>query len=151
MASGDGGLLSASHIVEYPYRRSTGPVMGRFFAALRDRRFEGVKTARGRVLVPPTEYDPQTGEAADEMVPVGPGGVVTTWAWVSHPRAKHPLNHPFAWALIQLDGADTAMLHAVDTGVESAMQTGMRVTPRWRAQTVGSINDVACFEPEGTS
>jgi uncharacterized OB-fold protein len=97
--------------------------------------------------VPPTEYDPVTSESLENFVEVGQSGVVTTWAWVPEPRAKHPLDRPFAWALIKLDGADTAMLHAVDVGEESLMSTGMRVKARWRDETVGHIRDLACFEP----
>jgi len=78
---------------------------------------------------------------------VGPGGAITSWSWVSQPRAKHPLSRPFAWALIRLDGADTALLHAVDAGSESRVRTGMRVVPRWRAETRGEIGDIECFEP----
>jgi len=141
--------LTAPHHLEYAYKRSVGPVLGRFFAGLRDRRIEGVKTAAGRVLVPPSEYDPETGEpATEDFVAVGPSGTVTTWTWVSQPRAKQPLRQPFAYALIQLDGADTPLLHAVDAGRESRMRTGMRVRPRWRAETRGEIADIACFEPE---
>lgn len=141
--------LSATHVLEYPYRRSVGPVMGRFFTGLRDRRIEGVRTGDGSVVVPPLEYDPATGAAVGDFVEVGPGGVVTTWAWVTTPRPKHPLDRPFAWALIKLDGADTAMLHAVDAGSAEKMKTGMRVKPRWREERVGEIRDLACFEPEG--
>jgi uncharacterized OB-fold protein len=141
--------LTARHHLEYAYRRSVGPVLGRFFAGLRERRIEGVKTAAGRVLVPPSEYDPETGEATtEEFVAVGPSGTVASWTWVSQPRAKQPLQHPFAYALIRLDGADTALLHAVDAGSESRMRTGLRVRPRWRAETKGEIADIACFEPE---
>lgn len=141
--------LTARHHLEYAYRRSVGPVLGRFFGALRERRIEGIRTARGRVLVPPSEYDPETGEAnGEDFVAVGPAGVVTTWTWVAKPRAKQPLQHPFAYALIRLDGADTALLHAVDAGSESRMRTGLRVRPRWRAETKGEIADIACFEPE---
>jgi uncharacterized OB-fold protein len=144
------GVLTAPHVLEYPYRRSVGPVLGRFFTALRDRKIVGVKTKRGRVLAPPAEYDPETGAAvSDQFVDVGPGGVVTTWSWVVRPRAKQPLGHPFAWALIRLDGADTAMLHAVDAGDPSRMKTGMRVVPRWREERTGVITDIECFEPEG--
>ncbi len=32
------GALTAPHVLEYPYTRSVGPVLGRFFAALRERR-----------------------------------------------------------------------------------------------------------------
>ena len=141
-------LPSVKQVLAYPYRRSVGPVMGRFFGALREQRLEGIRGADGRVLVPPAEYDPVTGEALADFVEVGPGGVVTTWAWVVTPRAKHPLDRPFAWALVRLDGADTAFLHAVDAGDASRMRTGLRVRPRWRTERVGSIRDIECFEPE---
>jgi hypothetical protein len=144
-----GEVLCAPHFLAYDYRRSVGPVLGRFFTELRDRNIVGSKTADGRVLVPPMEYDPETGAGVDEIVGVGPGGVVTTWAWVCEPMRNHPLDRPFAFALIQLDGASSGMLHAVDAGDESRMSTGMRVAPRWAAETSGSIHDIECFEPEG--
>ena len=100
------------------------------------------------MLIPPSEYDPQTGESLDEFVEVGPGGVVDTWAWVHQPRENHPLDRPFAWALIRPDGADSAMLHALDAGSEDKVKTGMRVVPRWRSETQGDIHDIECFEPE---
>jgi uncharacterized OB-fold protein len=146
-----GGVLSARHVLEYPYTRSVGPVVGRFLTGLRDRKIEGVRTKSGKVLVPPTEYDPETSESVtDEWVEVGPGGVVTTWSWVPAPRPKQPLERPFAWALIKLDGAHTALLHAVDAGDAAKMSTGMRVRPRWKAETEGMITDIECFEPEAS-
>ena len=141
-------VLSAPHALAYAYRRSVGPVLGRFFTELRDRKLVGSRTADGRVLVPPMEYDPSTGAANDEIVAVGPAGSVTSWCWVADPLRLHPLDRPFAFALIRLDGADTAMLHAVDAGDESQMSTGMRVVPRWSDEPTGSILDLACFEPE---
>jgi len=142
--------LSGAHVLEYTYKRSVGPVLGRFFTGLRDGRFEGVKTQAGRVLCPPLEHDPETGEATtDDWVEVGPGGTVTTWAWIAEPRDQHPLDRPFAFALVQLDGADTGLLHAVDAGAEGRMRTGMRVRARFAAERAGRIEDVACFEPEG--
>ena len=142
-------LLTAPLIIEYPFTRTTGPVIGAFLTGLREQVIVGTKTSDGRVLVPPMEYDPTTGEAAIEMVEVGPGGTVTTWAWVSQPRPKDPLDHPFAWALIRIDGAESAMLHAVDAKNIGAMSTGMHVTPRWRAEREGHINDIECFVSDG--
>ena len=142
--------LSGAHTLEYTYKRSVGPVLGRFFGGLRDGRIEGVKTAAGRVLCPPLEHDPETGEATtDDWVEVGPGGTVTTWAWIAEPRDQHPLDRPFAFALVQLDGADTGLLHAVDAGEEGRMRTGMRVRARFADERTGCIQDIACFEPEG--
>src|SRR5207248_6013163 len=141
-------VLRAPHSLEYTYTRSVGPVVERFFNGLGEHRIQGIKGADGRVIVPPTEYDPQTGESLSEFVDVGDAGVVTTWAWTTDPRPGQPLDRPFAWALIRLDGADTAMLHAVDAGDESKMATGTRVTVRWRDERVGEIGDIACFVPE---
>ena len=141
-------VLTALHVLEYPSKRSVGPVIGRFLTGLRDQKIEGIRASDGRVLVPPVEYDPQTAAALSEFVDVGPGGVVTTWTWLSEARSNNPLQKPFAWALIKLDGADTALLHAVDAGDESNMKTGMRVTPRWRTERTGHILDIECFEPE---
>jgi uncharacterized OB-fold protein len=144
-------VLSAKHVMEYPYRRSVGPVLGRFFTSLQERRIEGARTAAGRVIVPPSEHDPQTGEAIRDLVEVGPGGTVVSWTWVSQPRQKQPLDHPFAYAKPQnlLDVDYVPMLHAVDAGVESRMENGMRVRPRWADEPEGGIRDLPCFEPEG--
>ncbi len=59
-----------------------------------------------------------------------------------------PLRHPFGWALIRLDGADTAMLHAVNAGSADRMRTGMRVRPRWADRAGTGITDIVCFEAE---
>lgn len=141
-------VLSAPHRLEFPYRRSVGPVLGRFLTGLRDGRVEGIRARDGRVIVPPQEHDPVTAEPLSEWVPVGPGGVVVSWAWIAEPLPNQPLDRPFAWALVRLDGADTAMLHAVDCGSEQAMGTGMRVTVRWRSERVGDIRDIECFVPD---
>ena len=141
------GVLTAPHTLEYTYTRSTGPAIGAFLGALRDGKVLGVRASDGRVLVPPTDYDPVTAEDLSELVEVGTEGVVTTWSWQDPARDGQPLDHPFAWALVQLDGADTGLLAAVDAGSRDAMSTGMRVRIRWAAERTGTIHDLACFEP----
>jgi uncharacterized OB-fold protein len=143
--------LTAPYVLEHTYRRSVGPVLARFLGGLRDGVIFGSKTPSGRVVVPPSEYDPDTGEAAGELVQVGTSGVVATWSWVATPAPKASLSRPHAWALVKLDGADTAILHAVDVASPEAMRSGMRVRVRWRAERTGEIADIACFEPETSS
>jgi uncharacterized protein len=133
--------------IAFDYTRSLGPVLGQFMTALRERRILGARGADGRVHAPPFEYDPVTFRPPAELVAVGPAGTVVSWSWLPEPLEGQPLDRPFAWALIRLDGADTAMLHAVDSGSAAAMRTGMRVAARWAADRVGSIRDIACFEP----
>jgi uncharacterized OB-fold protein len=141
----------STYTLELPYRRSLGPVVGAFLTGLRDGTVLGSRTAAGRVVVPPLEYDPDTGDAVDELVPVGEAGVVTAWAWVVEPLRKHPLDRPFAWVLVQLDGADTALLHALDVPSQEDVRTGMRVRIRWSEERVGHLTDIACFEAEEAS
>ncbi|HEY2509068.1 MAG TPA: OB-fold domain-containing protein [Streptosporangiaceae bacterium] len=140
--------LSAPLEISFDYTRSLGPALSQFMTGLANRRILGSRSADGRVHAPPAEYDPVTAAPAPaDLVEVGPEGTVVTWSWQPRPGGGQPLQRPFAWALIRLDGADTSLLHAVDGGSPGAMRTGMRVRPRWAAQPRGHITDIECFEP----
>jgi uncharacterized protein len=141
--------LRAPLEIGFDYTRSLGPVLSEFLTALAGRRILGARGADGRVHAPPFEYDPDTSEPPGGLVEVGPAGTVISWTWAAEPLDGQPLARPFGWALIRLDGADTAMLHAVDAGSPAAMRTGLRVRPRWTASPAGSIRDIVCFEPAG--
>ena len=137
--------LSAPLTLQFDYTRSVGATLGKFFTALRERRVLGVRGSDGRVHVPPTEYDPVTYEPLGEMVPVSAVGTVASWTWQPDPIEGQPLDRPFAWALIKLDGADTPLMHAVDAGTPDAISTGTRVHVHWADETVGAITDIAYF------
>lgn len=137
--------LSAPYTLQYDYTRSLGAVLSAFFAGLRDGRILGAKARSGDVICPPTEYDPQSGESIVELIEVGPAGTVTACTWIDNPQPHHPLSAPFAFALIRLDGATTAMLHCVAADDPSDIVTGMRVAPRFAAHRSGHIRDIAGF------
>ncbi|MEU2433577.1 OB-fold domain-containing protein [Streptomyces sp. NPDC007861] len=139
-------VLRAPLVLEFPFTRSLGPVQSAFLTGLRERTVLGVRTAAGRVLVPPVEYDPDTADELRDLVEVAATGTVTTWAWNHEPRPGQPLATPFAWAMVRLDGADSALLHALDAPGPDAVRTGMRVRVRWAAERTGAITDIACFE-----
>jgi uncharacterized OB-fold protein len=143
----DAEVLSAPLVLEYPFRRTVGPVQSAFLTGLREGFVLGIRTADGQVICPPVEYDPVTGDELDELVTLGDTGTVTTWSWEPEPRPNQPLDRPFAWALIRMDGADTGLLHAVDAGSPERMAAGVAVRIRWAAEREGSITDIACFEP----
>lgn len=136
---------AVKHTIEFPYTRSLGPIIGAFAEGLEQGKILASR-AGGRVQCPPLEYDPYTGEAAEpDLVEVGPEGTVQSWTYVPEPTRSHPSTGPFAFALIQLDGADTALVHAVDAAPGS-LSVGTRVTPRWKAERGGLITDIECFE-----
>ena len=93
------GLTPASPTIDHAYE---SPFCGSGFAQV------------NCTLPPSAEYDPVTYEPLAEMVPVSAVGTVVSWTWQPEPLEGQPLDRPFAWALIKLDGADTPLLHAVD-------------------------------------
>ena len=138
--------LRAPLTIEYPFTRTVGPVQSAFLTGLREGIVLGIRRSDGTVLVPPVEYDPATAEELRELVDVSTSGTVTSWAWEPAPDPRQPLDRPFAWALIRLDGADTSMLHVVDAGDIDAIRTGARVQIRWAEEREGAITDIACFD-----
>ena len=139
-------VLSQAFELGFTYTRSTGPVVGRFLTELRDRKIVGIRGSDGQVIVPPMEYDPVTAEELSDFVEVGQQGEIVSWCWVAQPRAAHPMDEPFAWAMIKLDGADVPMIHCVAAASQAEVASGARVRAVWADKTKGYITDIRCFE-----
>jgi len=121
-------------------------VLGRFLTGLREAVVVGGRTSEGAVVVPPPEFDPVTHAQLTDFVEVADTGTVTSWTWVPEPVKGQPLDRPFAFALVRLDGADAPLLHALDVASPDDVTSGMRVRIRWRAERVGAITDIECYE-----
>jgi uncharacterized protein len=140
--------LSAPIELQFDYTRSLGPTLGGFLTGLAQRQVRGVRASDRTVIVPPLEYDPKTHQPLTDFVDVSDRGEVITWSWAAEPLPGQPLDRPFAWVLVKLDGADTTLLHALDVPSPDSVRTGMRVQARWAPEPVGHIRDILCFEPE---
>lgn len=141
----DDPVLSAPLHNSFDYTRSLGPVLGRFARGLLEGKIIGGRSADGTVYVPPVEFDPVTRAQIDEFVEVSEVGTVKSWSWMAEPIEGQPLSEPFAWALIELDGAGSSLLHAVAAGSPDELSTGARVHAVWRADRTGRIDDIAHF------
>ena len=134
--------------MEFPYKHSTGEVIGRFLAGLKmQKKIWGQRVAGLGVGVPPLGYSEADGSAGGEWVEVASTGVVTAAAIVRQPIERlHPFTAPFAFVLVRLDGADTALAHVVQDNLD-ALRVGARVEAVWAADEArtGSIRDIACF------
>jgi uncharacterized OB-fold protein len=142
--------LFSDWTMEFPYKHSTGETIGRFLAGLRDqRRIWGQRVPGQGVVVPPLGYSETTGADGGEWVPVANTGAVTAVA-VVHDAVEglHPAPAPFAFILVRLDGADTALPHLATEGLER-LRVGSRVEAVWKpdGERVGSIRDIAAFRP----
>ncbi len=140
--------LKQEFVLEFPYRHSTGEAVGRFLAGLKEqRRIWGQRAAGLGVVVPPAGYSDADGSAAGEWVEVRDTGTVTAVAVVEHAvGGLHPFPAPFAFVLVRLDGADTALAHVVRDDWDK-VRVGSRVQAVWApdGERVGSIRDIAYF------
>jgi uncharacterized OB-fold protein len=134
--------LRAPHVLDLAFERDVGGATAAFLAGLARGEIVGSRDADARVTVPPLD--------GGELVRVADVGCVRAWSWVGEPDPRHPLPTPFAFALIQLDGADTSLLHVVDVETEDALVPGTRVRADWARERRGSVLDIRAFVP-GTS
>lgn len=135
------------NVFDENFPSTTSTLMDTFLSALRNKQLLGVKSSNDGVIIPPMEVDPYTGEQLNELVHVGEHGAVLSWSWVRHPNDRKTFRSAYAWALIQLDGADTPIVHRVVTNNEKSMEVGMRVKIKWAEHTRGRISDIMCFKP----
>lgn len=139
-------------VSEFPYKHSTGETIGRFLAGLKEqKKIWGQRVSGQGVVVPPLGYSETDGSEGGEWVEVQPTGMVTAVARVFQPIDHlHPSNRPFAFVLVQLDGADTALAHIVRNDLDKLV-VGSRVEAVWVPddQRVGSVRDIDCFRVIG--
>src|SRR5205814_8521141 len=90
-------------VSEFPYKHSTGEVIGRFLAGLREqKRIWGQRVAGQGVVVPPLGYSEAAGSAGGEWGEGEAAGVVSAAAIVRRPIAHlHPCSEPFAFVLVK--------------------------------------------------
>ena len=142
--------MDQKQLVEFPYTHSTGNTVGRFLAGLRDqKKIWGERAAGLGVVVPPHGYSEADGSETSEWVEVAPTGTLTAVAVVHSPVSGfHPVDSPFAYVLVKLDGADTALAHIVIDGVAQC-RVGTRVEAVWAPDDArtGTIRDIASFRP----
>jgi uncharacterized protein len=135
--------LHARHELRLAFERSVGGATAAFLAGLARGEVWGGRGADGVIRVPPHD--------GDEPASVADAGTLRAWSWVAAPAPDQPLNRPFAYGLIQLDGADTALLHVVDVEAEEVLSPGLRVRADWRTERSGSVRDIRAFVPGATA
>lgn len=132
-----------------PYRYSVGPVGSRFFVELRDnKRIMGIRCPRcHRAYVPPRATCGTCFGKLDEWVEVANQGTVTSYTVVHYRSPVHPVESPFAYGIIQLDRADTGLLHLLGEVGPHEIEIGMRVEAVFREKRQGNILDISYFRP----
>ena len=137
--------------VRLPYHYVAGDYRARQIRAFKDKKILGSKDAKtGKVFIPPIVNSPESFGPCPEFVAVSDKGVVTTFCVVCIPVIGRDIELPYVAASVALDGADISIFAAIQECKAADVRMGMRVEAVWKpvAERVGSIRDIACFEPE---
>jgi uncharacterized protein len=130
-----------------PYRWAAGLTASQFYRRLaQEKKIYATRCPKTQqVLMPPRKSTTGT----EEWVEVGPGGTVKSFTVVRYPvPSLTPTTPPVVYALIQLDGADTAFVHQLGEVEIDKVKTGMRVMAVFAEKTSGNILDIQYFKPE---
>ncbi|HXZ38261.1 MAG TPA: Zn-ribbon domain-containing OB-fold protein, partial [Thermodesulfobacteriota bacterium] len=135
--------------IKVPYTWSVGEVGSRFFIELRDNKkiFGKRCPACKKVLVPARKVCGKCSQQTEEWVEVANQGTVQTFTVVRYPSDVQPLNPPFGYGIIKLDGADTGMAHLVYGSDPAKWKIGMKVKAVFKERREGNILDIAYFQP----
>ncbi|MCX8124760.1 MAG: Zn-ribbon domain-containing OB-fold protein [Spirochaetes bacterium] len=132
-----------------PYQWWAGETASKFFIALRDEhKILGNQCPQcGKVFCPPKKTCPYCYIDTKEWKEVGPKGKVVTYTVVYRQLAALKKNVPVAFGLIQLDGADNAMLHYIGDTDPKNIKIGMEVEAVFAEEKKASIEAILHFRP----
>jgi len=135
--------------ISVPYTWWAGETAGRFLNALRDEQtIYGTRCDRcNRVFIPPRKTCPTCFTPNETWTPVKKIGTVVAHTVARRQLAAIPENVPVIFALVRLDGADTAMLHRITGADPDRIAIGMRVRACFSDQAGATINAISHFEP----
>lgn len=138
-------------MINVPYSWWAGNTASKFFISLRDEK-KIIATrcgSCGKTFMPPRKVCPSCFTENTEWVSVSDEGTVLTFTVARRHFAAIPSDRkvPVIWALIQLDGADTALLHYLDEVRPEDVKIGMRVKAVFAEQRKATIRDISHFKP----
>jgi len=146
-------LLVKRQVLSIPQKFSTGPVMGKFLNAFKEKKIMANKCPEcGRLQVPPREVCAECVVRCDEWVEVGPEGTLSiadiTYYASPDPLTSETRETPYVSAHFLLDGCKDheTMWHELKPSDRDRAVRGVRVRPVWNENRIGAITDIKYFE-----
>jgi uncharacterized OB-fold protein len=135
--------------ISVPYSWWAGDTAGRFLTALRDEQtIMGMRCGRcERVFVPPRKTCPTCFTENKTWTAVSNEGTVTAFTVARRQLAAIARPVPVVFALIRLDGADTALLHTIGRIDPDRVSIGMRVRACFSKDAGATMAAISHFEP----
>jgi uncharacterized OB-fold protein len=146
-------LISLQILPSLDCRFATGPIMGKWFHGLKEKKFYATKCPKcGRTQAPPSEACAECVVRTPEFVEVGPKGTVLNFD-TSYYASPDPLtgkvrSTPYTTLYFKLDGTTPEDAFNFDLKAEDIprIKIGSRLRPVWNEVRTGSVNDLLYFE-----
>jgi len=152
-AEGTEELISLKCLPSINQRFATGPVMGKWFEGIKEKKFYATKCPKcGRTQIPPREICANCRVRCTEFVELGPKGTITLIDIVYYaspdPLTGEVRETPYGGPFIMLDGAteEEGFAHGLKPEDLERVKPGMRVRPVWAEKRTGSYSDLVYFE-----
>ncbi len=128
---------------------SVGATGTKFLKTIRDeKKIMGIKCPScSKVYVPPRTHCPTCFDRMSEWVDLSGKGTLTSYTVVRYEEPYLPRTVPFAYGVIQMDGADVGMAHILGEVDLDKIEVGMRLEPVFKEEREGSILDIDYFKP----
>lgn len=141
-------------IVAPEYNFWVGLVMDKFYDGLENKKFIGSKCSKcGKVFLPPRKTCGDCfAKAAEEFVELPETGIVKNFTVANYnvnERKARKLKEQVIVGLVQVDGADTAIITKILNITPDEIKEGMRVKVVWADKIKGHPKDIKGFEPIG--
>ena len=143
--------LVVKYRINMPYRYFAGPIATRFFTELRDnKKILGIRCPECEITyVPPKATCEKCFGQLKDWVEVKNVGSVLTYTITHYPLKIHPFEEPLIYAVVQLEGSSTGLLHMIGETDPSRITIGMQVEAVFKPKNErsGSILDIDYFRP----
>jgi len=132
-----------------PNTYAAGGVGSQFLIALRDKKkIMGTRCPTcNRVYVPARSVCKDCFGQLDEWVEVSDKGTLLTYTVCQQSSRVQPVEPPIVYGIIQLDGADTGIVHMLGEVDLEQLRIGMRVQAVFKEKREASILDIKYFKP----
>ncbi|RMG49385.1 MAG: Zn-ribbon domain-containing OB-fold protein [Acidobacteria bacterium] len=134
--------------IKIPFMYTAGRALTRFLDGLARGEIWATRCAScSRIYVPPLSFCGRCWRVIDEWRQLPPMGELMSYTLVRYPLPEHPDRSPLILGLIQLDGADTNLVHFIGDVAPSEVESVTRVRAVWRDERPASIFAISHFAP----
>lgn len=144
----ENGVLIHEGVIRVPYTWAAGKPASKFYTGLRNRKIYGIRCPDCHlVFVPPKKTCHRCFSELSDWVEVNDTGTLETFTVVHYfEPGLHPIEPPFAYGIIKLDGADTGMVHLIRAKDYGLLKEGSRVKAVFRKKPRGTYFDISYFK-----